>query len=91
MGNDGLTNEGSTTAGLHRGSDIALTKDSREIGIGDIVNLFDTSSTKVDAAERTGLAISNGGNDTNELVDSQGPGDGLNAGKGLGDAELVVV
>jgi len=91
VGNDGLTNEGSTAAGLHVGGDITLTKDRREIALGDIINLFDTSSTEVDAAERAGLAIGNGGNDINELVDSQGTGDGLDTGKGLGDAELVIV
>ena len=91
VGNDGLTNEGSTATGLHVGGDVALAKDGGEIVLGDVINLFDTSSAEVDAAERVGLAINNGGNGIDKLVDSQGTGDGLNAGKGLGDAELVVL
>lgn len=91
MRNDGLTNEGSTTIGLHVGGDCTLAKDRGEIVIGDVVNLLNTRSAEVGAVERVGLAGGNRGNDVDEFAESQGTDGGLNAGKGLGNAKLVAI
>lgn len=91
MRNGGLTHEGSTTFGLHAGGDITLTKNRGEICVGDIINLLNASSAKVDAIEGAGVAGSDGRSDLNEPVNGHGTGGGLNVGKGLGDAKLVVL
>jgi len=83
--------EGSPTGSFHLGGDIALGIHRREISLGDIVNLLSARGAKVDAVEGTGVTANDGGNDLKELVDGQITGNGLNAGKGLCDAELVVV
>lgn len=67
-----------------------MAKDLGEVGPEDIVNLFVTGGTEVDAAERV-LAIRVGGNDLSDPVESQRAGDSLDVGKGLDDADLVVV
>jgi len=78
----------STTAGFHAGSDLTFSKDRGEISLGDIVNLLNARSAKVDAIKITG---DKGGDCLDKLVDSQGAGSGLNARKGLGDAKLIVI
>jgi hypothetical protein len=86
-------NEGSTTTGLQVGSDTSSrAKDRGEICLYDIVNLLNARSAKVDAAELGAvLAGNNGSGDRVEFGESQGTGGRLNDGKGLGDAELVVL
>jgi len=91
VGSGALTNERSTTVGLHVGGDIARTEDRWEIGFGNIVNLLNAGSTKVDTAEGAGLAGSDGGNDLKDFVESQGSAGGLDVGEGLGDAQLVLL
>ena len=85
------TNERRPTISLHMGGDITLTEDRWEIGFGDVVNLLNARSTKVDTVEGTSLAGSDGGNDLNDFVESQGTGSGLDVGKGLRYAQLVLV
>lgn len=86
-----LTNKGSATFSLDVGGDIPRTKDRWEIGFCDIVNLLNARGTKVDAVEGAGLAGSNGGNDLKDFVEGQGTGNGLNVGKGLCYAQLVLL
>ena len=91
VGKGELTDEGSPTIGPHVGGDITLAKDRREIRFGDIVNLLNARSAKVDAIKGAGIAANDGGNSLNKLADGQGTSNGLDAGKGLSDAELVVI
>lgn len=91
MGSCGLANERSTTIGLHVGGDIASTKGRWEIGFGDIINLLNAGGTKVNTVKGAGLAGGDGGNELSDFVDSQGAGNGLNAGKGLGYAQLALL
>ena len=90
-GSDGLTDKRGTTCSPHIRDYVTLAKNSREVGLGDVVNLLNTSGAKIYTVEGADLAIGDGGNDINKLVDSHGTGGGLNAGKGFGDAELVVL
>lgn len=84
-----LTDERSATVSLYVVVDLTLAKGRGEIGLGDIVNLLDARSAKVDALD--GLAIEDGVDDLTELVGGQGTSSGLDGGKGLGDAELVAL
>jgi len=84
-------NERSTTIGLHVGGDITSTEDRWETVFGDVVNLLNARSTKVDALEGAVLAGSDGGDDLKDFVESQSTGNGLDIGKSLGYAELVLI
>lgn len=70
VGRGGLTDEGGATIGLHVGGDAALAKDCGEIGLGDVINLLDARSAKVDTVERAGLAGGDGGNNLKYLAKS---------------------
>jgi len=89
--NGALTNERSTTFSLDIGGDIIRSKDRWEIGFCYVVNLLDARSTKVDAIEGAGLASNDGGNDLEDFAEGQGAGNGLDVGKGLGYAQLVLL
>jgi len=76
---------------LHAGGDLTLAKDRGEIVFGDIVHLLNARSADIDATERAGIAVGNGGNDAKELVGGQGTVGGLDVGEGLGNAELLII
>jgi len=84
--------EGSTAVGLYPGGNgSTLTKGPGEIVLGDVVNLLDARSTKVDAVGGAVLDGDDSGNDLVELVDRQRATIGVKFGESLGDAKLVAV
>ena len=89
-GDSELTNERSATFGLQVGGNITLANYGRETCLGDIVNLLNARSARVDAIEGA-LVGADCGTDLLKLAGGQGTGNGLNTRKGLGDAELVFV
>jgi len=83
-------NERSATFRLHLGGDITLANYGRETCLGDIVNLLIARGTKVDAVKGA-LVGADGGTDLAKLAGGQWTSNGLDTGKGLGDAEFVFV